>query len=52
MHGNLGAQVFAFKACLLMQEDIGNKLITLLSNDPCINIKSLQAVIFNTRKKI
>lgn len=41
VHCNLGSQVFGFKACLLMQEDIGNKLIALLSNDPCTNIQSL-----------
>lgn len=35
-----------------MQEDIGYTLITLLSNDPYINIQSLAAVIFNMRKKI
>lgn len=44
--------MFAFKACLLMQGDIGNKLITLLSNDPCTNIQSLVAVTFNRKKKI
>lgn len=52
VHCTLWPQVFAFKACLLMQEDICNKLITLLSNDPCINIRSLVAVTFNMRKKI
>lgn len=52
VHCKLGPQAFAVKACLLMQEDIGNKLITLLSNDSYINIHSLVAVIFNMRKKI
>ena len=47
-----GTQVFAFKACLLMLEDISNRLITLPSNDTCISTQYMVVVIFNMRKKI
>lgn len=52
VYHSLGAQVFAFKACSLMREDVSNRLITLPGNDTCISTQYVVAVIFNMRKKI